>query len=169
MKRLRARTCLHCRQKFYPDPRSRHHQRYCSQSPCRRASKAASQRRWLAKPENQDYFRGPEHAERMREWRQRHPTSKKVTPHVKKNVLQDDCTAQPTEIKNENEILMTNLLQDNLVSQPYVLIGLISMLSGLSSQDDIDTLRRRLEQLGRDLADANTLGGLSEIKRIKHK
>jgi hypothetical protein len=32
---------------------------YCLASTCRAASKAASQARWLAKPENQDYFRGP--------------------------------------------------------------------------------------------------------------
>jgi hypothetical protein len=35
---------------FRPDPRNRHHQRYCSVPACRAASKAASQARWLAKP-----------------------------------------------------------------------------------------------------------------------
>ena len=41
MKKKRRRKCPHCRELFRPDPRNRHHQRYCSQAPCQRASKAA--------------------------------------------------------------------------------------------------------------------------------
>ena len=52
------RKCKCCLKLFRPDPRSRHHQRYCSVPACRTASKVASQAHWLAKPENQDYFRG---------------------------------------------------------------------------------------------------------------
>jgi len=36
-------------------------------------SKKASQERWLQKPENQDYFRGPQHVARVQAWRARHP------------------------------------------------------------------------------------------------
>ena len=46
------RKCRHCGQLFRPDPRNLRHQRYCSAKECRRVSKAASQRRWLAKAEN---------------------------------------------------------------------------------------------------------------------
>ena len=60
------RKCRHCGQLFRPDPRNVRHQRYCSAPACRRASKAASQRRWLAKAANRDYFRGPEHVARVR-------------------------------------------------------------------------------------------------------
>ena len=60
------RKCRHCGQLFRPDPRNLRHQRYCSAKECRRASKAASQRRWLAKTENRDYFRGPEQMARVR-------------------------------------------------------------------------------------------------------
>ena len=63
----RRRKCRHCGQLFRPDPRNLRHQRYCSAKECRRASKAASQRRWLAKAENRDYFRGPEQMARVRE------------------------------------------------------------------------------------------------------
>ena len=52
------RKCKCCRTLFHPDPRNRHHQRYCSATACRAASKAASQARWRAAPENQGYFRG---------------------------------------------------------------------------------------------------------------
>ena len=61
----RRRKCRHCGQLFRPDPRNLRHQRYCSAKECRRASKAASQRRWLAKAENRDYFRGPEQMARV--------------------------------------------------------------------------------------------------------
>jgi hypothetical protein len=37
---------------YYPHPRTRSLQRYCSEPQCRAASKKASQRRWLQKPEN---------------------------------------------------------------------------------------------------------------------
>ena len=62
------RKCRHCGQLFRPDPRNLRHQRYCSAKECRRASKAASQRRWLAKAENRDYFSGPEQVARVRIW-----------------------------------------------------------------------------------------------------
>jgi hypothetical protein len=48
MARRRRRKCKCCRRLFRIDPSNRRHQRYCSAPRCRRASKAASQARWLA-------------------------------------------------------------------------------------------------------------------------
>src|SRR5271154_2291304 len=59
------RKCKCCLKLFRPAPRNRRHQFYCSASGCRAASKAASQARWLAKPENQSYFRGPVNVARV--------------------------------------------------------------------------------------------------------
>ena len=56
MKRRRRRKCWHCGDLFHPDPCNRYHQKCCSEPACRKASKAASQRRWLAKPRHRDYF-----------------------------------------------------------------------------------------------------------------
>ena len=56
---LSKRKCKHCQTFFDPDPRSAGRQRYCSKPTCRQASKAASQRRWLKKPANRDYFTRP--------------------------------------------------------------------------------------------------------------
>jgi hypothetical protein len=70
-RRRRKRACQYCKKPFESDPRRRGHQKYCSQKRCRQASKAASQRRWAAK--NQGYFSGPEHRERLRAWREKHP------------------------------------------------------------------------------------------------
>jgi hypothetical protein len=71
MARGRRRKCKCCRRLFVPDPRNLRHQCYCSQPPYRAASKAASQARWLARPQNQDYFRGPDHVARVKDWRAR--------------------------------------------------------------------------------------------------
>ena len=73
MSQQRRRKCRHCGTLFRPDPRNIRRQRFCSKPPCRRASKAESQRRWLAKADNRDYFRGAENVERVRLWRSAHP------------------------------------------------------------------------------------------------
>jgi hypothetical protein len=67
------RKCLNCKKKFMPDPRSRHCQLYCSALACKKASKAISQKYWHTKPENRNYWRGPEQVERVRAWRKAHP------------------------------------------------------------------------------------------------
>jgi hypothetical protein len=71
--RERRRKCLCCRAWFSPDPRKRGQQRYCSDERCRKASKVASQQRWLRKSENEDYFHGPEQVDRVQRWRRAHP------------------------------------------------------------------------------------------------
>jgi len=44
-------------------------QKYCNKAECKKASKAESQRKWLNKPENSDYFRSHENVERVQQWR----------------------------------------------------------------------------------------------------
>jgi hypothetical protein len=61
--------CPHCQQLFTPDARNATRQRYCAKPACRKHSKDESQSRWLQKPENRDYFRGPEHVQRVQRWR----------------------------------------------------------------------------------------------------
>jgi hypothetical protein len=58
MARGDRRKCKCCLKLFRPDPRNRRHQRYCSAPRRKAASKAASKARWLAKPENHNYFCG---------------------------------------------------------------------------------------------------------------
>jgi hypothetical protein len=67
------RKCLCCSEFFIPDPRTADRQHYCSKPGCRQASKAASQRRWLTKNGNGDYFRGPDAVSRVQAWRKSHP------------------------------------------------------------------------------------------------
>ena len=50
-----VKVCKHCHQLFVADRRSAWHQFYCGKPEYRKASKAASQKKWLAK--NPDYYR----------------------------------------------------------------------------------------------------------------
>ena len=146
MSQHRCRNCLHCEENFQPDPRSNWCQKYCSKPECRKASKAASQRQWLSKSDNQDYFKGHENVQRVREWRKEHPEYWK-----KQHALQDDCVIQHDENKSKLPILDSSALQDILTTQHFVLIGLIATLTGNTLQDDIAQSTKRFMELGRDI------------------
>jgi hypothetical protein len=120
--------CLGCGDIFTVDVRNRGRQRYCPKRACRAAGKAARQRRWLGKPQNQDYFSGPEHVERVRTWRAAHPGYWRSHRRTRGGAL-----------------------QDALRCQGPVLIGLIAHLSDSALQDDIATTTRGLLQLGQDI------------------
>ena len=147
----RKRKCLNCGAWFEPDGRNVRHQRYCSESACRQASKAASQRRWLAKPENRDYFRGAEQVTRVQCWRAQHPGYWRRAGAATAAALQDDYPAQAIEKQGETACLAGDALQDVLSAQPAVLIGLIAHLTDSPLQEDIVRSTRRLLQLGQDI------------------
>ena len=148
------RKCKHCKAFFVTDHRNVGRQRYCSEPPCRQASKAASQRRWLHKPENRDHFRGPDNVKRVQQWRQDNPGYwRRKTPQVSQepDALQDTCMPQGIETQQVNEGLTRHALQDSFFTQPAVLVGLIAQLTGSALQDDIALAARRLQQLGSDI------------------
>jgi hypothetical protein len=148
---LSKRKCKHCQSFFTPDPRSATRQRYCSQPACRQASKAASQRRWLHKPANREYFRGPLHVERVRQWRQAHPGYWRRPSSQTLHALQEDLTPQEPSNQSLEGGLTPHAIQDVFFLQPTVLVGLIAHFTGLTLQEDIATTARRLQQLGRDI------------------
>ena len=130
MARGERRKCKGCLKLFRPDPRNRRHQHYCSAPACKAASKAASQARWLAAPENQNYFRGPIHVARVRAWRSRHPGYWR-----RAQALQDLSMAQAVDSSIEKGSFVGPALQELLMAQPAVLIGLIAHLVGTPLQD----------------------------------
>jgi hypothetical protein len=144
------RKCNCCRKLFRPDPRNRRHQRYCAAPACKVASKAASQARWLAAPENQDYFRGPVNVARVQAWRSGHPgywrKGRRAEP-----ALQDVSMAQPIGSAVETATPARSPLQEALIAQPAVLIGLIAHIVGTPLQDDIVRTTGRLLRLGQDI------------------
>ena len=150
MARGERRKCTCCLKLFRPDPRNRRHQRYCSAPACRAASKAASQARWLATPENQDYFRGPVNVARVQAWRSRHPGYWRKGRRVG-SALQDLSMAQPIGSASERATAAGSPLQEILMAQPAVLIGLIAHIVGTPLQDDIVRTTGRLLRLGQDI------------------
>jgi hypothetical protein len=105
MRRPEQHNCLFCGAMFRADPRNARHQKYCSEAGCRKASKAASRRAWLAKPENQDYFRGAENVARVQSWRAAHPGywrrpgGQRGTPPGAPLALQDLCPTQAGRLR----------------------------------------------------------------------
>lgn len=150
MIKRRRRKCLNCSALFRPDPRNLRHQRYCSRPECRRASKATSQRRWLAKPANRDYFRGPENVARVRAWREAHPGYWRVS----RSALQDLSLRQAVDAEQQSAALADSPLQALSLAQPLVLMGLIAQLTGAALQEDIAQAARRLQHLAQDILNA---------------
>ena len=154
--------CLFCGAMFGADPRNARHQKYCSAVDCRKASKVASRRAWLAKPENQDYFRGPENVARVQVWRAAHPGYWRRPAGHRARVptvavaLQDLCPAQTLEIIGESQPVLQSALQDLLLDQPAVLVGFIAHFTGSALQDDIARSARRLVELGHDILAGRT-------------
>jgi hypothetical protein len=152
---IRRRKCHHCGKLFSPDPRNTTRQRYCSQPACRKASKVSSQKRWLQEPENQDYFSGPQNVERVQHWRKEHPGYWRRKP----SALQDSLIGQAPENNDNKGGFVPDALQDPLMLQPSVFIGLISQLTGYALQEDIVRVARRLQQLGNDILNPKDTGG----------
>ena len=123
------RKCKFCHKLFRPDPRNRHHQRYCAAPSCRAASKAASQARWLAAPENRGYFRGPVNVARVKQWRSRHPGYWRKRRR-RRVALQDVSLVQAVDSTNQKANFAGPPLQEILSAQPAVLIGLIAHIAG---------------------------------------
>jgi hypothetical protein len=141
--------CRHCKRLFIADCRNRSRQRYCQNPECRTASKASSQQKWLQKPENQDYFKGPLNTQRVVQWRKQHPGYWRRSKS--RHALQDRLNTQAPEIDKDNAHFAHFALQDLLNSQPAVIIGLISNLIGSALQDDIAQTLRRMQQSGQDI------------------
>ena len=150
MARGRRRKCKCCRRLFRPDPRNLRHQRYCSEPSCRAARKAASQGRWLSQPENRDYFRGSVHLARSQAWRARHSGYWRKS-HRAGGAPKDVSATQPIGSIGKTAIFVRSPLQDLIMAQPAVLIGLIAHLVGTPQQDDIVRTADRLLRLGQDI------------------
>ena len=165
MTSLSSCKCLHCREFFLPSPNNRRIQRYCSKAECRKASRAAAQAKWLKKPANCCYFRGPENVERVRAWRERHPGYwRKKRPALQ--ALQDLAPTQVTEEElvrvHEEEVSRgayaglkhsrsssSAALQDLAGVQVPLLAGVVSLLIGDALQDRFAVFARELVDRGK--------------------
>ena len=147
--------CLSCGEVFTVDVRNRGRQKYCGKPECQRASKAASQGRWLSKPQNRHYFRDAENAARVRRWQQAHPGYWRNTTRSRRRTLQE-TSAPNALIPQENGGGSPPLLQEVLSAPGPLFIGLIATLAGSPLQEDIAGASRRLVQLGHDILSGGT-------------
>ncbi len=149
---MKRKKCPHCNQLFLPDARNGSRQKFCCRTPeCRNASKKDSQKRWLEKPENQDYFRSPQNQNRVSEWRKSHPGYWRRESSKKRTPLQDVITPEVIETKQKDVKLDFGPLQDIINSQPIVLLGLIANIIGDPLQDNMVKTVRCLIQSGLDI------------------
>jgi hypothetical protein len=155
MKRSAKCKCLHCRELFVADFRNRGRQRHCGKPQCRKVAKALSQRRWLGKAENQNYFRGPENSARVREWRARHPGYWRKKKAVGCDGLQKSCSAQDPPDQEATPTAPPDPLQELSLTHPAVLVGLISTISGCALQEDIARIARSFIARGQDILGMN--------------
>lgn len=169
MAKAGQRKCMSCGEFFVPDHRNVERQRYCGAAACRRASKAASQAAWLARPANQDYFSGPVHVARVQAWRAARAGYSRRRDRSSP-ALQDRLMTQVPDAVEEcaNRVELPEApavpaLQDLLNAESPLLAGLIVHLFQPALQDDMASTTRRLVQLGRDLIN----GGRGEANQAR--
>jgi hypothetical protein len=147
--KTKRRKCRCCSEFFFPDYRNQDRQLYCGKPACQQASQRASQRRWLAKPANRHYFRDTQNVQRVRDWRKAHPG------YWKKKSARPEQTqvALPTPLKSVQSSCNVpgsplGTLQDFCLPQHPGFIGLLSMITGRTLQEDIAPIARRVVEQG---------------------
>ena len=148
-----TKKCLCCQHFFKPTAQSKGRQNYCSHPQCKKASKKASQEKWLAKPENRDYFKSTTHVQQVQQCQKDSPdyskgytrSDPKPTQHNQTS-LQDSLMAQLTDKKEKNNDLTQDTLQETLISQVLVLMEVMTHLdtNALQAlQEMIDFIRQK--------------------------
>ena len=163
--------CLHCNVSFVPDARNRGRQRYCAAPACRRVSKQRSQARWLGKPGNAGYFKGPSHVERVRRWRAAHPGYWKRSGEARSKKPESPETTQVVDQQRAEPSPTPGALQDPFRAplqdswEPYspVLVGLIALQTGATLQEDIHFHLDRVRQKGLAVLRQGAGGGRSSL------
>ncbi len=146
------RKCRCCSKFFVPDPRTADRQRYCFKAGCRQASKAASQRHWLSKNGNGDYFRGAQEVGRVQAWRRSNPGYwRRKKPSSQRIQVIDNQAANIDQSSCNVPRELARTLQDDCLTQDPAFVGLISMVTGSTLQEDIAVTARQLLLRGRNI------------------
>lgn len=144
--------CRCCKKFFTPDYRNVSRQHYCSAPACRQASKAESQRRWLRKPDNRDYFRDPGHVARVQQWRKRNPGYwKKAKPVSQSTQAVGPQALNPEQSSCNAKRTPPGALQDSCLTEHPAFLGLISLVTGSTLQEDIASTARQVLIRGKTL------------------
>lgn len=117
MRKRKQKQCIHCKQLFDPDHRNYHHQQYCSNEECRKASKRASQKKWHNKPENRDYYAGSHNVQRVQDWRKKTPQYwRGKKKHI--NTLLNSSSDDKNSLVNQAILAVTPSLVPSVATSP---------------------------------------------------
>jgi hypothetical protein len=144
-KKIRRRRCKNCQELYKPDLRHLKRQKFCHKPACKSASKTYSQYKWLDKPDNRDYFSGPEHVTRVQEWRKINPgywkRSKRLKkPYLIENTLQEMKSGQSIANKGSSIDLVQIALQDSISAKSLFIIGFDIHLNEKALKSFIDII-----------------------------
>jgi hypothetical protein len=149
--RRRKRKCKSCGALYMPDARHMRDQHYCSEPACQAASKKASHQRWLHSEKGAEYREPEENKRRVRGWRESTPGYWRRTVRKRPVALQDATESEAVDRETVADRLAVGALQDALLSQHAMVVGLIAHLSGSALQDTIAETTRRYVLLGQDI------------------
>lgn len=164
------RKCFCCEALYAPSKRHPQ-QRFCAKPECRKASKQQSQEDWLRR--HPDYFHGPVHAERVRSWRAAHPAysrgrrrsskaakepqalqdlvhteAPRAEPVASNGEGQSRDFSQKQEATGGTDSCNDRALQDLVLLQSPLVMGLISVLAGDALQETLAPFARGLVERG---------------------
>jgi hypothetical protein len=150
MKPFGRRKCVSCKKLFVPDPRNRRHQRHCGKPACQKTRNTAAVRRWRGRAANRQYWSGPDNAARARAWQQANPEYWK-RPKKRAIVLQHVCRTEAIDGQGDKLEVLQNVWR----TQPPLLLGLISKITGSVLQHDMAEITGQLIASGRALVGPN--------------
>jgi hypothetical protein len=138
------RKCPHCEGFFVPDARNRKRQRHCAKEPCRRASKAASQRRWVSQPGERGLL----------PWRRQRSAGAGLAggafrllekaPEERSRGLTRGLPGATRSERAGSDTGRRSGLTRRLAAATPLVTGLIAHLAGVTLQEDIATMTGRL-------------------------
>jgi hypothetical protein len=111
---------------------------------------AGAVRRWRGRPENRKYWHGEDNAARARAWQKANPGYWKRRKK-RGRVLQIVCGAQLDEQQEDDSEVLQNVWR----TQPPLLLGLISKITGTVLQHDMAQITGQLIASGRALVGPN--------------
>lgn len=134
--------CKHCMEYFYPDNYNRHHQRYCCKDDkCRKASRAASSKKYRKKKTEDAPFRQKE-SERVKVWQRKKPDYWKKPKKRAKKSTENEVLRDFAQAENLHDEI--TVLRDFANLQYAVMEGLIITLTGDVLRDNIDGFIRQM-------------------------
>ena len=92
--------------------------------------------------------------------------SKKVP--LEKTPLQNNCISQDVDEQSDDATLEEIALQENCISQLPLIIGLMSILSGFTLQEDIDRFGRELNNKGRQILSTRPVDAVNQKSNQNH-